>query len=153
MTTGGDGANVQRKLALIIGNGGYSRRANRLKHAVDNAEDVSDLLQALGFETKLYCDIRKDMMKKVAKFATRIEKTDLVLFYYSGHCVRVRGKNYLIPVDDTCIEEDENFLDYGADFWSVLERLTPRDSPGVSMFFLDCYKPYSLANEPMSVGE
>ncbi|CAF0830233.1 unnamed protein product [Adineta ricciae] len=88
-------------------------------------------------------------MDKIEVFEKTIRQDDLV-FYYSGHCRHANGQNYLVPVDDARIDSDENIPDFGMDLSRVVERLCSKNVNNVSLYMLDCYKPYLLKDEPPS---
>ena len=89
---------VDRRVALIIGNGSYS--VGRLNNPVLDARAMAETLQALGFEVLAHENLTyRSMRRAVAEFGERVGAGGVALFYYSGHGLQVNGKNYLVPVD------------------------------------------------------
>jgi uncharacterized caspase-like protein len=136
----------RRKLALVIGNGNYSRPSNRLTHSINNAIDVSDLLNRINFNVTTYTDANTEMKEMIVDFAKTIKPDDLILFYFSGHGYQVQGKNYLIPVDDDEIKTKRNIEDIAINVERTIERLVEKNPSYVTIFILDCCRPYVLKN-------
>src|SRR5271165_2912137 len=106
---------VQRKLALVIGNGAYP--GNVLKNPRNDAAAVARTLRTLGFDdvTEKHDLNNREMREEIDKFAASINKGDLVWVYYAGHGVQASERNYLIPVDFKGDEADLNYEAYPAD--------------------------------------
>ena len=83
--------------ALVIGNGQY--RVGSLKNAEADANDMASSLRQLGFsvDIKTNLDLR-GMLAALEAFRTKLQKSDVGLFYYAGHGIQVDGENYLIPI-------------------------------------------------------
>ena len=97
---------AERRVALVIGNGGYTSGA--LRNAVNDARSMAQALAECGFEVveKLDAD-RQTMFQAVREFGSALRQGGVGLFYYAGHGVQVEGHNYLIPVGaDVQREED-----------------------------------------------
>ena len=86
-----------KRYALIIGNSDYAN--GYLNNPVNDAQDMRDKLQLLGFEVMGTTDIAsKGKMREIVKqFCSKAKSYDAVLFFYSGHARQDDGKNYLIP--------------------------------------------------------
>jgi hypothetical protein len=90
--------NQGRRVALVIGNASYSS-VPKLINPTNDAREVTRALQATGFEViRLENADLRQMQDAVRSFGNRLGKNDVGLFYFSGHGVQVKGKNYLIPV-------------------------------------------------------
>ncbi len=88
----------EKRIALIIGNSDYSIGA--LTNPVNDAHAVSRVLKKAGFSVSQYEDLGQTSMKRaIAKFGRDLSSHTVGLFYYAGHAVQVKGRNYLIPVD------------------------------------------------------
>ena len=86
-----------RRLALVIGNGAYAE--GPLPNAVNDAEDVSRTLRAIGFQVTLLKNGDQQAMEEaVDGFRNQLRRGDLGLFYFSGHGVQVAGESFLIPL-------------------------------------------------------
>ena len=124
-------AEVTKKVALVIGNAAYPT-AN-LKNPVNDANAIASKLRELGFEVLLKTDAnQKDMSRVINEFGERIKLGSTALFYYAGHGIQVRGKNFLIPVDAD-IASEAAVRGESIDVEQVLDQITiPRQSRGYS---------------------
>ena len=123
------------RVALVIGNGAY-KHAAALGNPVNDAADVARELEGAGFTV-----IRRDnaslreMHLALREFGDKLTKTTTGVFYFAGHGVQVRGRNYLLPVDADIAREDEvafSAMDLGA----VMEKLDSARNP-VNIVILD----------------
>ncbi|MCR9285561.1 MAG: caspase domain-containing protein, partial [Rhodobacteraceae bacterium] len=92
-------AHAERRVALVIGNSGYTNVAE-LKNPYNDAKGMSDKLTDLGFDVVTGLDLSlRDMRQTVREFIKKLDNADLALFFYAGHGIQVNGENYLVPVD------------------------------------------------------
>lgn len=100
---------TERKVALVIGNAAYAE--SPLRNPVNDARAIASKLRAFGFDVILKENLRhKDMVSVIRDFGERIRGGGVGLFYYSGHGVQVKDRNYLIPVGaDIKKEQDLEF--------------------------------------------
>ena len=109
------------RLALVIGNGAY--QASPLTNPVNDARAMADALKATGFTViRRENASLKDMTLALREFGDRLKHGGVGLFYYAGHGMAVKGRNFLIPVDAQIEREDEiafNALDADA----VLDKM------------------------------
>jgi len=123
---------AETKIALVIGNSAYP--AARLKNPVNDAKAMADKLRALGFDVALRTDSsQRDMTRAISQFGHKLALGSVGLFYYAGHGMQVRGKNYLIPVDAE-IETEGSVSSEAVDVDLVLNQLGPAR---LSMVILD----------------
>ncbi len=89
-----------RRVALVIGNANYTDPAwPRLRNAVNDANDIAQDLQRFGFEVLKGLDLNKQQMsEKIAAFGRKAGNAEVALFYYAGHGVQIKNRNYLIPM-------------------------------------------------------
>lgn len=135
-----------RKLALIISNEKYTAERNRLNYSKSNAEKLGGLLKKHSFKVTIHNDLDSNMMTPIKKFCDKRRDGDLILFYYSGHACALNNKNYLIPVDDSNIEDDTTIELKGIIVENILQRLTEGHSLYGTVAILDCCKSYNLEN-------
>jgi uncharacterized caspase-like protein len=111
----GTQASAAERLALVIGNAAYGD-LGVLENPVSDARLISRSLQQAGFQVSASTDLSNDGMKRaILDFGRALRRAgpDAVgLFYYAGHGVQVRGKNYLLPVGINV--QDEADLDIEA---------------------------------------
>ena len=144
-------ASSTAKVALVIGNAHYTATA-RLKNPVNDARAVSDALETLGFEVLLLVDADLTEMKRgIDQFGRALHKGGIGLFYYSGHGVQVKGRNYLIPVDAKVESEAE--VEYeSVDVGRVLVKLEAADN-GMNIVILDACRNNPFASSYRSVAQ
>ena len=89
-----------RRVALLIGNSGYSR-LHRLEHPVRDVRLIERSLLHANFSTVIaQTDVRlNDMIKVLQDFSRTADDADLALIYFSGHAIQMSGGNYIIPID------------------------------------------------------
>jgi formylglycine-generating enzyme required for sulfatase activity len=98
LLSGPSHAAAERRTALVIGNASYS--TGPLKNPVNDATDMAASLKKLGFTVILVKNAKlQGMEEAIEAFGKQLQKGGVGLFYYAGHGVRVKGVNYLIPVD------------------------------------------------------
>ncbi|MCE9568394.1 MAG: caspase family protein [Rhodocyclales bacterium] len=123
---------AEQKIALVIGNAAYP--TSRLRNPVNDAKAMADKLRALGFEVILRTDSNlREMTRSFSQFGQKLTPGGVSLFYYAGHGMQVRGKNYLIPVDAE-IENETSVTSEAVDVDQLLNQLGPAR---LSMVILD----------------
>lgn len=86
------------RVALVIGNADYER--GWLANPINDARAVTNALQKTGFKVTLVENANRQKMKEaVDAFGDELNAETVGLFYYSGHGVQFKGKNYLIPIN------------------------------------------------------
>lgn len=112
---------AEQRVALVIGNNAYP--AAPLKNPVNDARAMARSLNQMGFEVILRTNLnQKAMVNALREFGARLREGGVALFYYSGHGMQVKGRNYLIPVDADIRGEDE--VPYmSMDMAQVLDKL------------------------------
>ena len=109
------------RLALVIGNGAYP--GDVLINPPNDAKDMAALLKESGFEVIQRENASlKEMHRALREFGDRLTRETLGLFFYAGHGVQVRGRNYLLPVDADIGREDEVAFN-ALDLQAVLEKM------------------------------
>src|SRR5258706_4463503 len=92
--------------ALVIGNSAYLD--SPLKNPVNDARAMAKALGAAGFNVQLLEDAtHAGMQRAVRLWGNNIAKGGIGLFYYAGHGMQVKGRNYLVPVNAEIDQEDE----------------------------------------------
>lgn len=88
----------EKRVALVIGNSAYKDAP--LKNPVNDAKDMATALRRLGFDVIEKTNIsQKDINRAIAQFGEKLRADTVALFFYAGHGMQVKGKNYLIPID------------------------------------------------------
>jgi len=95
---GAQGTREEQRYALVIGNGAY--REVPLRNPVNDARAMARALRELGFSVLAHEDASKRTMEMaILEFGRQLAGGGVGLFYYAGHGLQVRGRNYLVPVD------------------------------------------------------
>jgi hypothetical protein len=123
------------RIALVIGNANY--KVGPLHNPVNDAVDMGKALKGVGFKVTLLTNrSATEMVIAIRNFGDDLSRTKGIgLFYFSGHGMQVKGKNYLIPIGANIRNEDEikfNAIDVGL----IMEKM---ESAGniMNMVFLD----------------
>jgi formylglycine-generating enzyme required for sulfatase activity len=96
----------EQRVALVIGNSSY--KIAPLKNPANDAADIAKALRGLGFQVTLKQNQSRDAMAQaIREFGNQLKRGGTGLFYYAGHGMQVKGKNFLIPVDADIQSEDE----------------------------------------------
>ena len=89
-----------KRLALLIGNADYSSAP--LANPVNDIILLSDALSSLGFEIYEHRNAdQKTMKRAIKKFGEQLRlagQNAVGFFYFSGHGLQIKGKNYLQPI-------------------------------------------------------
>ncbi|QOZ23152.1 caspase family protein [Bradyrhizobium sp. CCBAU 51753] len=88
-----------RRVALVIGNGGY-RSVPALSNPPSDASDIAAALKRLGFAVTLITNANFDEMRRgLIAFGRAAAGADMAAVYFAGHGMEINGDNWLIPVD------------------------------------------------------
>lgn len=96
------------KNALLIANGDYSE-IKSLSQPVPEGKELKAALESIGFSVMFVKNAnRNEMFASLREFKNKVEKEGgISFFHYGGHAVQVRGENYLIPVNEKIIDEEQ----------------------------------------------
>lgn len=112
----------EQRVALVIGNAAY-QGSSALKNPGNDARAIAEKMKALGFDVILRIDsTQKDMNRAITRFGEKLSGGGVGLFYYAGHGMQVRGKNFLVPVDAE-IEGESAVRSESVDLDLVLDQL------------------------------
>ena len=125
-------ANAEPRVALVIGNAAYP--AAPLRNPANDANAIAARLRAMGFEVTLRTNVtQREFTRAASQFGQALKPGSVALFYYAGHGMQVRGRNFLIPVDAD-IQSEASARSESVDLDLVLEQLGPSR---LSMVILD----------------
>ncbi len=104
-------AGPEKRYALLIGNADYSSAP--LTNPVNDVRSMALSLQAAGFDVTTAENAgRRRMLNLVREFGDKLRLNGGVgLFYFAGHGLQIKGRNYLVPVDAQVSGEDEASFD------------------------------------------
>lgn len=137
-------AAVEKRVALVIGNGAY-KNTIELPNAPNDARAIAGKLRQLGFTVVEGVDLTQaGMTDKLKEFSRTLANADVGLFFYAGHGLQVAGENYLVPVDAALRQErDLDFETLKVDL--VLKQLL-REAK-VKLVILDACRDNPLTQE------
>ena len=99
-------AGAQERVALLIGNNTYP--TSPLRNAVNDSQDLGAVLRELGFKTIVKENTsRLEMIAALQEFGKALEGAEAALFFYAGHAMQFKDRNYLIPIDAVMASEDD----------------------------------------------
>ena len=103
-------ATAAERVALLIGNNNYSNTP--LRNAANDAKDLGEALKELGFQIIVKENAsRREMIEAIREFDKALEGATTALFFYAGHAMQFKERNYLIPIDAAMgSEEDVTFF-------------------------------------------
>jgi uncharacterized caspase-like protein len=111
----------ERRVALVIGNGAY--KAAPLRNPANDARAMARALSETGFNVTLLEEAtRSSMRRAVREFGDEIARGGVGLFFFAGHGMQIRGRNYLVPVNADIQREDE-VEDEAVDANTVLAKM------------------------------
>jgi len=114
---------TEKRIALIIGNSDY--KIAPLVNPLNDATMMTSELKKLGFEVNTVKNGSQNQMKQaISKFGELLakDKNTVGLFYYAGHGIQMKGKNYLVP-SDAVIEKEPDVEVYCVDLDGLLANL------------------------------
>ena len=124
----------EKRIALVIGNSNYFYLSS-LNNPINDASDVTDKLQTLGFDVYSLYDINyDDFDAALKKFSGTARDYDVALIYYCGHGIQYDGLNYLVPID-TRLDKADDLLKC-IDLEDIYSKLN-RTSCSTKLIFLD----------------
>jgi hypothetical protein len=99
-------AEANGRVALLIGNNAYP--TSPLRNAVNDSRDLGAALRELGFRTIVRENTsRAEMIAALQEFGKALEGAEAALFFYAGHAMQFKDRNYLIPIDAVMASEDD----------------------------------------------
>lgn len=127
-------AAAETRVALVVGNGAY--RESPLANPVHDAEAMAQALREAGFQVQLLANAdHRRTLAALREFGDRLRQAQVGIFYFAGHGMQIKGRNYLIPVGAEIQREDE--VAYAAlDAQAVLDKMESAGN-GTNVMILD----------------
>jgi len=111
----------EKRVAYIIANGEYEEAP--IETAIDDAMKMKSFLEKNNFQVTYKEDASKrDIIKGLRAFNSNMQKDGIALFYFIGHTIQVRDKNYLIPVE-AAIDSDHHVLYEAIELNAILAKM------------------------------
>jgi len=142
----------EHRTALVIGNGAYTS-APPLKNPPNDARDMAATLRALGFDVTSGINVNQRELKRlIREFGQKLKAGGSGLFYYAGHGVQSKGRNYLIPVEAD-IKSEADVEDGAVDVNLVLNYMDDAQN-GLNIVILDACRnnPFARSFRSASSG-
>ena len=135
--------------ALVIGNANYASAP--LVNSANDASAVAKVLEKAGFKVDLRLDAsQKQLQDAVTAFGDRLKAGGAGLFYFAGHGVQIKGRNFLMPVGTDIKREDE--VPYKAvDVQQVLDKMETAKNR-INVVILDACRDNPFARASRSGG-
>jgi hypothetical protein len=141
----------EHRIALVIGNGAYTS-APPLKNPPSDARDMAATLKALSFEVTSGVNLNQREMKRlIREFGQSLKAGGSGLFYYAGHGVQSKGRNYLIPIDAD-IQSEAEVEDSGVDVSLALNFMDDAQN-GLNIVILDACRNNPFAHSFRSASD
>jgi len=147
----GNAAAQERRVALVVGNAGY--KMGPLKNPLNDSRDMARVLRGLGFEVIERQNLSREAFSGVVReFGDKLRGASVGLFYFAGHGIQVKGRNFLVPVDADIAREDE--VPYRSfEVNEVLDKMDSARTP-VNLVVLDACRnnPFARSFKTSQVG-
>src|SRR5215467_4293362 len=116
---------AQKRVALVIGNGTYTKVA-RLDNPKNDAAAMEAMFKAAAFTSVVRLnDLGVAAMKRALRdFSDTAQDADIAVVFYAGHGIEVAGVNYLIPID-AVLERDIDVQDEAVPLDRINQVLEP----------------------------
>ena len=118
---------TDRRVALVVGVSGY-RNLDKLPNAGNDARAMANVLGLAGFDLVRGGPVldpdRRALEQAIDAFAGEVNPQTVGLFYYAGHGIQVRERNFLVPTDaglSTAAEADQTMIP-ASQLFGKLER-------------------------------
>jgi hypothetical protein len=148
--TGSTNTTSSKRIALVIGNGTYTS-APPLKNPPNDARDMAATLKVLGFNVASSIDAdQRTMRRLIREFGQQLKGGGQGLFYYAGHGVQMRGRNYLIPANAD-ITSETDVEDQAVDLNLVLGLMDEAQN-GLNIVILDACRNNPFSRSFRSAG-
>ena len=118
---GAQAAREEPRIALLIGNSAYPE--SPLRNPVNDVRAMAQTVRELGFTVLAHENATKRTMEAaIIEFGRRLAEGGVGTFYFAGHGLQVRGRNYLVPVDAE-IDDEASTRVAAVDVDLVLEQM------------------------------
>ena len=131
----------QRKLGFIVGINEYVQDKDKLRYCINDARDLNEALQMMGFETILGLDWNyQQFLNRFNEFVEKIKHDDLVLFYFAGHGKQSEDENFLLPSDfnyDFLGHEHDYIVRHAINAKYIMQKIDGKKCC-VTIYLFDC---------------
>jgi formylglycine-generating enzyme required for sulfatase activity len=112
---------TEKRVAFVIGNSEYDDFP--VETATRDAESMKAFLQEHNFEV-VYAEnaSKREIIKGIRAFNSIMQEDGIALFYFTGHTIQIKGKNYIIPVEAS-IENDYHVLYEAIELDAIIKKM------------------------------
>jgi uncharacterized caspase-like protein len=138
-------------VALVVGNNAY--RDAPLLNPVNDARAMAAALEKAGFTVMLRTNAtQRELLESLREFGTRLQRGGTGVFYFAGHGMQIKGRNYLVPVGADIQREDEVAYQ-SLDAQAVLDKMESAGN-GANLVILDACRnnPFARSFRSSSQG-
>jgi uncharacterized caspase-like protein len=144
---------ASRRIALVVGNNAYATAP--LNNPVNDARAMAQALESTGFSVILKLDATQpEFLSALRDFGNRLKEGGpgtAGLFYFAGHGMQIKGRNFLIPVGANIEHEDE--VTYQAlDAQAVMDKMESAGN-GTNIVILDACRNNPFARSFRSASQ
>jgi uncharacterized caspase-like protein len=145
---------MPRREAYVLSNASYAN-AGVLTNPVRDTRLVTESLKRIGFEVRTISNLSadafyRDFNSSLAQQSR--ERQQVALFYFAGHGVQINDRNFLVPVNASAWETEEDAVREGIDIAEVIKKATATVDAEVMMFLLDICRNNPFREGPISHG-
>ncbi len=132
-----------KRIALLIGNADYEN-AMPLRNPIHDVDDMEKALIKLGFEVISVRNAKKqEMLTSIRKFGNLLHG-QVGLFFFAGHGLQYKNRNFLVPVDAD-IQEEADIEFETVDFGRILNHMESANN-GLNILILDACRDNPFKN-------
>jgi uncharacterized caspase-like protein len=116
---------AQKRVALVIGNGTYTK-VGPLDNPKNDAAAMEAMFKAAAFTSVVQLnDLGLTAMKRALRDSSDMaQDADIAVVFYAGHGIEVAGVNYLVPID-AVLERDIDVQDEPVSLDRITRCLSP----------------------------
>jgi tetratricopeptide (TPR) repeat protein len=141
---------LSKRYALVISNSAYQYTKSLGGQPATDARTLKRTLEALGFIVMEISEKaqKADMEFAIIDFVRKAANADVVVAYYAGHGIEVKGVNYLLPLGARLREPDHAEIE--AVRLNFLVTQLNRCKAKINLVLLDACRDDPFANRPAS---
>ena len=135
---------VAKKISFIVGINEYKNLSSerQLSRAVNDAMGVAQIINdqhGMNYLGKVMFNLTREKFNHhFISFVKKIEKNDIVFFFFSGHGVEIGGVNYLLPSDVPYQRwDDQDYLKSESISLEHIINEIDRKNPRITIIILD----------------
>lgn len=135
----------ERRIALVIGNGDY-KNDKSITNAANDAQLMATTLEKLGFLVIKHINAdKKQIESAIHGYSKYLKHNNVALFYYSGHGVNYKGKNYIVPVSAP-INSVSDIPKYCVPAQAILSKFK-KQPEAINIFIADVFRDLPYINQ------